>query len=477
MTRIGRNSPPGFFLALGCCAVVAWGASPTAAQLLLRPVAIENARIVTMDDRVFDEGTLLIKGDRIVAVGTSVDIPLLAKRINAGGATVTPGLIDAHSSLGRTTSGGGSASAKRRAEDAFDRYATRDLVEALSNGVTAVYLSPGNSPGVCGTGAVIRLLPDRTRESFGQVLKSQAALCIDLASASKPITRLKTLQGVEKAFRDALEYRESLAEYEEKLAEYAKQLKEQEDEKEADEAKQETKSKKSKPSAADDEKEDDASREEEDKGDGKEDEDKPKKPQRPSRNPTAEIVLLAIDRKIPVRVSAYRSADIFNALKAAKEFSLDMILEDVTEAHLVADAIADAEIHVVLGRMDYGATGRNALYRRAIPEPGAPLAAAGVSWIAGSGEDDGVRARFVAMNAQLAGGSPPSTDPLRIVTAAAAEALRVGDQIGRLRPGLLADFVLWSGDPLDPESRVRQVYVGGTLAFDGADESEEGAVE
>jgi imidazolonepropionase-like amidohydrolase len=429
-----------------------------------------------MDGRVLDKGSLLFKGDRIVALGTNVDIPLLARRIDADGATVTPGLIDAHSSLGRTRSGAGSASAKRRAEDAFDRYATRDLVEALRNGVTAVYLSPGNSPGVCGTGAVLRLSPDRTRESFGQVLKSQAALCIDLASASKPITRLKTLQGVEKAFRDALEYRKSLEDYDEKLDEYSKKLKEQAEKNEADEAKQEAKSKKAKPSAAEDEKEDDKPEGKDDADEGeKKDEDKPKKPQRPSRNPTAEIVLLAIDRRIPVRVSAYRSADILNALNLAEEFSLDMILEDVTEAHLVAAAIAKAEIHVVLGRMDYDVSGQDTLYRRAVREPGTALGTAGVSWIAGSGDDVWVRSRFVTMNAQLAGGSSPSTNPLRIVTAAAANTLRVGDQIGRLRPGLLADFVLWSGDPLDPESQVRQVYVGGTLAFDRADASEEGA--
>ena len=100
-------------------------------------------------------------------------------------------------------------------------------VDALRNGVTAVYLSPRGSAGICGTGAVLRLAPAATRqESFGRVLASRAALCIDLGSASSAVARLKTLAAVRKQFRDALEYRRSLEEYEEKLEQYKKKLKE-----------------------------------------------------------------------------------------------------------------------------------------------------------------------------------------------------------------------------------------------------------
>ena len=55
--------------------------------------------------------------------------------------------------------------------------------------------------------------------------------------------------------------------------------------------------------------------------------------------------------------------------------------------------------------------------------------------------------------------------------------MRATDQIGRLRPGLLADFVLWSADPLDPAAKVRQVYVGGVLAFEATEEAEKGGTE
>ncbi len=176
---------------------------------------------------------------------------------------------------------------------------------------------------------------------------------------------------------------------------------------------------------------------------------------------------------MPVRVLASRSGDILNALELAETFSLDLILEGAIEAHLVADKIADAEVPVVVGGVDHSGLRRNDLLRRAIRDHGAALSEAGVSWTAGSGSDSAARARFVILNAQLAAAHDRQGDALKTVTADAADSLRVSDKIGRLRPGLLADFVLWSGDPLDPASTVRRVYVGGTLVYEATDKTKE----
>jgi len=450
------------FLVLGASAT-----PPAPAQLLQRPVALQRGRILRMDGRVIDNGTVLVKGDRIVALGAGVEVPLLAKKIDVAGATITPGLIDPFSRLGRPASGTGTADATRRAEDAFDRYNTADFVDALRNGVTAVYVSPGGPAGICGTGAVMRLARDG-RESYGQVLKSEATLCIDLGSASKPVARLKTFLVVQKQFRDALEYRRSLENYEEDLAEYTKKLKEQASKKKP--AKPKEKPASSQPKAADAK----PAGKGKEGADKKEEDAKPKKPQRPSRKPKLDIILRAIDREMPVRVLTYRSGDILNALELAEKFPFELVLEGATEAHLVADQIADAEVPVVLGRMDYSGVLRNDLFRRAVSDHGAALDRAGVSWFVGSGTDGAARARFVAMNAQLAAARGPGDDPLRRITADAADALRVADKIGRLRPGLLADLVVWSGDPLAPATKVLRVYVGGALVYEATDETEKG---
>ena len=60
-------------------------------------VALTGARIVTMrGDEVIENGTILIDGDRISAVGPSVAIPAGARTIDVTGKTIIPGLIDAH---------------------------------------------------------------------------------------------------------------------------------------------------------------------------------------------------------------------------------------------------------------------------------------------------------------------------------------------------------------------------------------------
>lgn len=70
-------------------------------------VAITGARIVTMDgdSSVIEDGTVLIDGNRIAAIGVSVDIPADAKRVDAGGKTILPGLIDIHAHGGQGTNG------------------------------------------------------------------------------------------------------------------------------------------------------------------------------------------------------------------------------------------------------------------------------------------------------------------------------------------------------------------------------------
>ena len=63
--------------------------------------ALTGAKIVTMADKdggIIENGTILIRGDRIVAVGPagSVQVPAGARTIDMAGKTIIPGLVDAH---------------------------------------------------------------------------------------------------------------------------------------------------------------------------------------------------------------------------------------------------------------------------------------------------------------------------------------------------------------------------------------------
>lgn len=62
-------------------------------------IALTQARIITMSSDnggVIENGTIIIDGNRIVAVGSNVDVPAGAKVVSLEGKTITPGFIDAH---------------------------------------------------------------------------------------------------------------------------------------------------------------------------------------------------------------------------------------------------------------------------------------------------------------------------------------------------------------------------------------------
>jgi imidazolonepropionase-like amidohydrolase/Tol biopolymer transport system component len=73
-------------------------------------VAFVGARIILASDRagrplldtpdVIENGTLVVEGNRITAVGRNVTIPSGAKQIDARGKTIMPGIIDAHAHVG-----------------------------------------------------------------------------------------------------------------------------------------------------------------------------------------------------------------------------------------------------------------------------------------------------------------------------------------------------------------------------------------
>ncbi len=61
------------------------------------PIVLHAARLLQVDTgALLEPGEILVEGDRIGAVGTSVDHPPGARIINLGDATLLPGLIDAH---------------------------------------------------------------------------------------------------------------------------------------------------------------------------------------------------------------------------------------------------------------------------------------------------------------------------------------------------------------------------------------------
>ena len=52
------------------------------------------------------------------------------------------------------------------------------------------------------------------------------------------------------------------------------------------------------------------------------------------------------------------------------------------------------------------------------------------------------------------------------ITLNPAIALGIGDQVGSIEPGKMADIVIWSHDPFSVYSRAEKVFIDGLLKFD-----------
>jgi imidazolonepropionase-like amidohydrolase len=154
--------------------------------------AITGATVHPVSGPAIPNGIVVIRDGLIEAVGVGVPIPAEATVVDAAGAHVYPGLIDAHTSLGFTTpssgrgaggSGGGAGrpAAERPAEPTPDFLAIRnvklsddDADGRRATGVTTVVTAPAN--GIFNGQSVILNLGGGPVES--RVIKSPAALQI-----------------------------------------------------------------------------------------------------------------------------------------------------------------------------------------------------------------------------------------------------------------------------------------------------------
>ena len=95
-------------------------------------LVIENARVIVGDGTVKDAATVVIAGDRIQSVSTDDSKFKAVKRIDAGGRTLMPGLIDTHIHFGLT--GQSRAAFRKQMETSPPKY----LKDFIQHGVTTV---------------------------------------------------------------------------------------------------------------------------------------------------------------------------------------------------------------------------------------------------------------------------------------------------------------------------------------------------
>lgn len=176
-----------------------------------------------------------------------------------------------------------------------------------------------------------------------------------------------------------------------------------------------------------------------------------------------------LNGRMPVLVWAERASDIRQVLGLRKEFpQLRIILLGAAEGWMVANELAAARVPVILNSLQnqpdaferLGSTMNNA----------GRLTAAGVTVALGTiARDEAHQARLVLQDAanlvgqaRINGGTGMSwADALKAITLNPAKIFGVDKELGTLEPGKVGDVVVWSGDPLDLMQAPTNVLIAG----------------
>ena len=415
MKRLRMNSAASLGVAIAFLSAASAGA---------RPVAITGAKVWTLEGPAIENGTVVIDSGRITAVGAGLAPPAGSLVVDGKGLQLAPGFVSGPTHLGleeisqvaSTVDYNESADPVSPQARVIDAYNSESAVIPVTrmNGITSAVIVPGTQDVVSGQAAVVSLLG---LQLSALTLRAPAALCVTLGEPPKgfwgpknrsPQTRMGNAAVLRAAFTKARDYVAKWDAYDKKS------------------------------SSA---------------GSGKGKEATP-----PDRDLGLDAIALALQGKIPVLITAQRADDIETALRIAAEFKLRWILNGGAEAWKLASRLKEAGVPITLQESEepdkmetLGARYDNAaiLYKAGVQVSfnlaESPHTLRNLPYEAG-----------VAVSYGL-----PYEEALKALSLNTARMFGVSDQVGSIAVGKQADLVLWDGDPLEPLSRVKQLWIRG----------------
>jgi imidazolonepropionase-like amidohydrolase len=176
--------------------------------------------------------------------------------------------------------------------------------------------------------------------------------------------------------------------------------------------------------------------------------DAPDKGEPPARDLRLEILGKVLSGELPLLVTASRSQDIANALRLAGEFDIKIWLDGADESYLLIDEIKAAGVPVIVHPTMQRAY---ADHENLSMETAGKLVAAGIPVALQSGYESYVpKTRVVLFEAGVAAANGLSFEnALRAITIDAAKILGVADRVGSLEVGKDGDLALYDGDPFE----------------------------
>lgn len=384
------------------------------------PYALTNAQIVTTPTDTIESGTVVIRDDSIAAVGQAVSVPNKAQTIDSEGLTVYPGLIDSGTQLGLQEVGSLSESTDH--DEIGDLTSSMEALMAVNpnsvaipvtrvHGITTVLTEPTNGllPGV---GALINL--------HGYTPQQMHQGDVELTKLNYPSTGRKgpsddrSPKTISKETEEALD---KLNEVWDKAERYAA----------IDSAVAE----------------------------------RPEERRQPKYLPSMKALIPVIRGERPLLVEANTASDIRSALDWAEERGVlnQVILSGALEGWRVADEIAAADVPVLAGPVMQPPSRESDRYDKAYSNP-TLLHEAGVDVALRTTSAENVRnlpfhAGFAASHGL------GKTEALRAVTTTPAQIFGVDNDIGTIEVGKRANLFVTNGDPFQPSTDVKHLFIDG----------------
>ncbi len=392
--------------------------------------AITNAKIVPVTGPEIAKGTVVIQGSKITAVGASVAVPAGATVIDASGLTVYPGMMDAGTSLGLSEIGQGANATVDVAEvgsfnpnaQAFYAINPHSAHVGVTRvvGITSVVSRPTGGI-LSGQAALVNLAGSTVPE---MAVVPRVALVMELprsgfggrrggggsdfaafaaAGNTQDVQRLRQrqLDSLRQVLKDAEAYGKSLDAYA-----------------------------------------------------------KDKSLPRPKRDVVLESLLPAIKGEMPVMMVADRASDIRESVAFAEEMKLKPIIVGGRDAWMVAPFLKQHNVPVVMSAIMDLPTREDDPYDVNWSAP-SKLVAAGVRIAITSG-DGGSEVRNLPLVAGMAAAHGLSkADALKAVTLWPAQVMGVGDRMGSIEVGKVANLVVTDGDLLEARTTTKHLFIDG----------------
>lgn len=384
--------------------------------LSAQTLAVRGDLVHTMAGPPLRDGVVIVRDGKIERVGPAASTPVPAGMRTLTAKVVTPGLIDAHSTVGLS----GALNQPHDQDQiersapiqpelrAIDAYNAKDPLVAWLRSFGVTTLHTGHGPGSLISGQTMIVKTTGT-EAAADTVKPAAMVAASLGEAGRaeqgrsPGSRAKMIAMLRTEFIKAGEYASKVA--------------------------------------------------------------KAEKGKEPPRDLRMEALAQVLKGDLPLLVTVHKANDILAALRLGKEFGLKMVLDGAAEAPLVLDEIKASGYPVIV----HPSMARPSGDAEALSlETAGKLKAAGIPFALQSGFEGYVpKTRVVLFEAALAAANGLGAGPaLESITIGAARLLGIEGTVGSLEPGKAGDLALYDGDPLEYTTHCTGVVIGGQVVSD-----------